>query len=51
MYFGLVVIVAMNTVISIYYEAALGKINGFSWKLGKRSHTKVLQNLELDKES
>lgn len=35
---------------SIYYEAALGKINGFSWKFGKRHYTKVSLNLELDRE-
>lgn len=35
---------------SIYYEAALGKINDFSWKFGKRRHTKVSLKLELDRE-
>lgn len=51
-YFGLVLIVATNEKIqvnSIYYEADLEKINGFSWKLGKSSYTKVSLNLELGK--
>lgn len=40
----------MLQVNSIYYEAALGKIKGFSGKFGKRSSARLSQSVELDGE-